>query len=75
MAHDRNGNLLKPGDKVLIPATVTDVFLGEEHCNVNLDLLPMPPYAEPHRLSNVNTRQVVLFESAATDTPAETSEA
>jgi hypothetical protein len=34
--HDANGSLLKVGDKVLIPAVITEFDGGEEFCNARL---------------------------------------
>ena len=61
MPHDRNGNLIQSGDKVVIPATVLNVFSTENgqfcNCDVELDY-PMPPYTEKTRFSALNTQQV-----------------
>ena len=37
--HDRNGNPLKVGDKVAIPATITSTSVGEQKfCNIGVAL-------------------------------------
>ena len=40
--HDRNGNPLKGGDKVMIPATITRCSLGDQsankYCNIGVNL-------------------------------------
>ncbi len=62
MPHDAKGNELRPGDKVVIPATVITVFQGEDglYCNCNLELeYCMPPYTEKSTYSSINTKQVV----------------
>ncbi len=57
MPHDKNGQELKVGDTVNIEATVTDVQLGEEFCNVNLETVePMFP-GEHKTLIVLNARQ------------------
>ena len=62
MPHDRNGKLLKAGDRVLIPAIVKSVSVQEDYCNVNLVTeIPMPPYTEGSGLT-LNTKQVELVE-------------
>lgn len=33
MPHDRNGNIIKKGDRVLLEAVVEEVYEGEEYCN------------------------------------------
>lgn len=37
MPHDRNGELLKGGDKVVLPGTIISVLAGEDYCNVTLE--------------------------------------
>ncbi len=34
--HDANGTPLKKGDKVMIPATIIEVYPTEDYCNVTL---------------------------------------
>lgn len=34
--HDRNGTPLQKGDVVLIPAVITELNGGEDHCNVSV---------------------------------------
>lgn len=36
MPHDKNGKLLKPGDKVSVEFTVTAVYPGADMCNISL---------------------------------------
>lgn len=60
MPHDAKGNLLKVGDKVAIPATVTLISTGEGYCNCSVELdHPMPPDNTKTTMSALNTRQVV----------------
>ncbi|HWQ03415.1 MAG TPA: hypothetical protein VNL38_02950 [Candidatus Nitrosotenuis sp.] len=62
MPHDRKGNVLQEGDRVLIPARVKSVQAGEECCNVDLETeIPMPPYTGPTMIV-LNTRQVEKVE-------------
>lgn len=68
MPHDAKGNVLKPGDKVVIPATVLKVFATEngEFCNCDVEFdHPMPPYTEKTRYGALNTRQVEKVEPPA----------
>lgn len=60
MPHDANGNLLLPGDKVVIPATVKQIHSDGPYCNVDLELdHPMPAYPDQKStFSAINTRQV-----------------
>ena len=64
--HDRNGTPLKKGDKVLLEATIGEVYTVEDYCNVNLQI----GYDQPHGPANVqssvtlNARQVLLLEKA-----------
>lgn len=62
MPHDRNGKLLQPGDKVMVPCVVESVQAGDEYCNVTLKTEhPMPPYTEPNSIT-LNTKQVIKAE-------------
>lgn len=36
MPHDTNGNLLQPGDKVVLKAAVKSIQQTEEYCNVEI---------------------------------------
>lgn len=38
MPHDKHGNPLNVGDRVSIPAVVTEVYGGETACNVQLQV-------------------------------------
>lgn len=59
MPHDLKGNLVQVGDKVLIPATVTAVQVGEEYCNLSVEYdYPMPSYTTKMH-GTFNTKQVV----------------
>lgn len=37
--HDAKGRPLKAGDKVLIPATITEAWGGEDTCNVSVETI------------------------------------
>jgi hypothetical protein len=61
MPHDANGKLLKVGDKVSIPGTITNITTSEEYCNCSVELdHAMPPYVDKTTLQSINTKQVVL---------------
>lgn len=38
MPHDKNGQLLKVGDKVSVEFEVAEVYAGEDYCNVRLQV-------------------------------------
>ncbi len=60
MPHDARGNLLKAGDRVLVPFIVKDVFTGENDCNVSLESeIGMPPSGYKTALSAINTKQMI----------------
>ena len=61
MPHDAKGRELKPGDKVLVPFIVKDVFMTEDYCNVNLEsVATMPPiHNSKANLGAINTRMVI----------------
>lgn len=62
MPHDKNNQLLKVGDKVMIEATVTSLQIGEEYCNVSLETTePMFPAAYKSAMT-LNAKQVVKQE-------------
>lgn len=61
MPHDANGNLLKEGDKVIIPGTIKNITTAEDYCNCTVELdFPMPPDNTPTQYSSLNTKQVLL---------------
>lgn len=60
MPHDRNGQLLKVGDRVLIEAEVTSITPSEDYCNATVKtVLPMPPYTDGTSIT-LNTKQLQL---------------
>lgn len=83
MPHDANGNLLKVGDKVSIPATITVIHEAENFCNCSVVFdHPMPDGAQGQKqsFSALNTRMVLLSpvqvspeqeQPATPETPAE----
>lgn len=60
MPHDANGNLLKVGDRVVIPATITHISEGDTgYCNCGVELVySMPPDMTKTAFSELNTQQV-----------------
>lgn len=59
MPHDRDGQLLNVGDRVLVPCTIKEIQQTEEYCNVTLETAqPMPPTNRRSCLV-LNARQVV----------------
>lgn len=58
--HDANGTELKKGDRVLIPAVITELSPGEEYCNVSLETtLGRRPDQNKERISAINTGVLV----------------
>ena len=57
MPHDKNGQALSEGDEIIIRGRVLKINPGEEYCNLDALIEPMPPYTEPYKLV-LNTRQV-----------------
>ena len=54
--HDANGTPLKKGDKVLIPAVITDLSSGEDYCNVSIETtIGRRPDGNKERISAINT--------------------
>lgn len=37
MPHDRNGKEIRVGDEVLLRAKVTQVWAGEDYCNITIE--------------------------------------
>lgn len=64
--HDRNGNVLKSGDVVLVEAVVTQVSPGDDYCNVTIKTVDgRRPDVAKETISAINTGVVTLFRSAA----------
>jgi len=59
--HDVNGHPLKVGDKVLIPAEITELQSGaEDYCNVSVETtLGRRPDGSKERISAINTGVLV----------------
>jgi hypothetical protein len=64
--HDRNGTQLKKGDVVLIEAVVTELYTGEDYCNVSLKTVDgRRPDGLKETVSAINTGVLVLHERPA----------
>lgn len=62
--HDANGTPLNVGDKVLIPAVITELHPGDDYCNISVETtLGRRPDAMKERLSGINTGVLVKFVS------------
>lgn len=58
--HDANGQELKKGDMVLIPAEITEVYPSEEYCNVTLKTtLGRRPDGNKETIGAINTAVLV----------------
>lgn len=58
--HDVNGQELKKGDKVLIPAVITELYPSEEYCNVQLQTtLGRRPDGNKEIIGAINTGVLV----------------
>lgn len=42
MPHDKNGNRLREGDEVVLRAKVTELYEGEDACNLTIEGLESP---------------------------------
>lgn len=73
MPHDKRGEELKVGDRVLVPCVIKAIHLTEDYCNVDLETsLTMPPICTPTKVT-LNSRQTVkpraTHEYTLMDTP------
>jgi hypothetical protein len=61
--HDKNGKLLKVGDKVNIPCIIKSVSTSEDYCNITVEttekMLPENKYTSTYAL---NAKMVELVE-------------
>lgn len=66
MPHDCKGNILNPGDVVLVPFKIKDVHQTEDYCNVNLETVAtMGPEHKFHTsLSAINTKMMLKYDAA-----------
>jgi hypothetical protein len=59
MAHDAKGNPLAIGDKVIIRATITELFSERDEWNLVAELdVPTRPGGPKYRLADLNAAQV-----------------
>jgi len=69
--HDANGNRLKVGDEVLIPAIITELQPSDEFCNVTVKSLHgRRPDGTQESISAINTGVIVLLRAAKAATVA-----
>ncbi len=61
MPHDAKGREVKPGDLVLVPFKIKEVYQTQDFCNVNLETVAtMPPeHKFKTDLSAVNTKMLI----------------
>jgi hypothetical protein len=63
--HDRNGTELRVGDVVMIEARVTELYAGDDYCNVTLQSVHgRRPDGQKELISSVNTGVLVLIDRA-----------
>jgi hypothetical protein len=56
MMHDAKGRPLQPGDTVLIPATIKEVYPTEDYCNVSASsILGRRPDGQKETFGAINT--------------------
>jgi hypothetical protein len=60
--HDVNGTPLKVGDKVFIPATITELQAHPDLCNASVRPLSMRGAEGREERMTVNTAQLLLVE-------------
>lgn len=54
--HDAKGRPLAKGDRVIIPATVAELYAGDDYCNVSVETeLARRPDGAKERVSAINT--------------------
>lgn len=58
--HDRDGNPVKPGDRVYIPGVIKECHPGDYCSCTVVTEEKMPGNGTPTEISAINTRQVVL---------------
>jgi hypothetical protein len=64
MPHTKSGRKLKTGDKVIVHATVTQIYEGEDYCNVNVETdEPMFP-GTTKSVITLNARQLELADTS-----------
>lgn len=60
MPHDKNGQVIKVGDRVTVECEVKSITAGEEYCNLSAETVePMFPGTTKTGLT-LNAKQVVL---------------
>jgi hypothetical protein len=59
MPHDKNGELLAVGDRVMIPARVKAIHLTEDYCNCEVEMTERMPPNNTVSHTTLNTRQVI----------------
>ena len=59
MPHDKNGQILKVGDKVNVPCVVKEVHAGDEYCNLSLETEEVMFPGEQKSGMVLNTKQVL----------------
>lgn len=58
MPHDKYGNRLQVGDRVLVTCRVADIYTTDEYCNIGLETIePMYP-GTWHNGITLNGRQI-----------------
>lgn len=68
MPHDKNGRPIAVGDAVIIPATVTQVWQGEDACNAEFEVDASEAAPDEYRPTiSMNTRLVLKLEAAETE--------
>jgi hypothetical protein len=70
--HDRNGTELKVGDTVILEGTITQLYGGEDYCNVTIratsNVRPSPTRFDAHTF---NTNELCLTKKAPTQATIE----
>lgn len=63
--HDRNGNQLKKGDRVMVEAVITELYPTADFCNVTVKTVAgRRPDGNKEMISSINTGVLTLLESA-----------
>ncbi len=69
MPHDREGNELKVGDLVYVPAKIKTIELTEHYCNVTIETSERMPPRDAVTTLVLNSRQTVKCSIQRSMTP------
>lgn len=59
MPHDKNGNKLEVGNRVLIEAEVKTITMSEDYCNLTVETVEVMYPGSNRNMVTLNAKQVV----------------